>query len=144
MKQTLLSNVNTAVSVTAAKPTRRIDGINWLAKIPVCNIHMVMMNEPRALKWPPWRRNWHNPVGKWCTLPVVAVCCLPQSHIPPTLSEVGSDLFSKSSPVAFWVSLQKQIFHLEEITFTLKKIWNLMADFDFWGCSITKFFNRMN
>lgn len=50
VKRSLLSNVNTAISVTAAKSTRRTDGINWLAKIPGCNIHMVMMNEPRALK----------------------------------------------------------------------------------------------
>lgn len=51
------------------------------------------------------------------------MCCLPQSHIAPTLSEVGSDLFKENSSLAFWrVSLQKEICHLEEIAFTLKKL----------------------
>lgn len=44
-KQTLLSNVNTAISVTTAKSTRRMDGTNWLVKIPGWSIHMVVMND---------------------------------------------------------------------------------------------------
>ena len=59
--------------------------IGWL-KYQVGTSIWSWWTTPRALKWPPWGRNWHKPVGKWCTIPVVAMLCPPQSHIPPTLS----------------------------------------------------------